>query len=82
MWEPRRLTTLWGSMACYRDSFAIIIIIVHVIITKTVKKIFKFLKILSSLQCKILYYLSRIVGGAYQPELAVMFLYVYGTVRV
>jgi hypothetical protein len=22
MWEPRRLTTLWASMACYRDSFA------------------------------------------------------------
>jgi hypothetical protein len=21
MWEPRRLTTLWASMACYRNSF-------------------------------------------------------------
>jgi hypothetical protein len=21
MWEPRRLTTLWASAACYRDSF-------------------------------------------------------------
>jgi hypothetical protein len=21
MWEPRRLATLWASMACYRDSF-------------------------------------------------------------
>jgi hypothetical protein len=21
MWEPRRLTTLWASEACYRDSF-------------------------------------------------------------
>jgi hypothetical protein len=21
MWEPRRLTALWASMACYRDSF-------------------------------------------------------------
>jgi hypothetical protein len=21
MWEPRRLTTLWTSTACYRDSF-------------------------------------------------------------
>jgi hypothetical protein len=21
MWEPRRLTTLWASVACYRDSF-------------------------------------------------------------
>jgi hypothetical protein len=21
MWEPRRLTTLWVSIACYRDSF-------------------------------------------------------------
>jgi hypothetical protein len=23
MWEPRRLTTLWASLACYRDSFTI-----------------------------------------------------------
>jgi hypothetical protein len=22
MWEPRRLTTLWASTACYRDSLA------------------------------------------------------------
>jgi hypothetical protein len=39
MWEPRRLTTLWASTACYRDSvtgialpflhFIIIIIIRH-----------------------------------------------------
>jgi hypothetical protein len=21
MWDPQRLTTLWVSMACYRDSF-------------------------------------------------------------
>jgi hypothetical protein len=21
MWEPRRLTTLWAFMVCYRDSF-------------------------------------------------------------
>jgi hypothetical protein len=21
MWEPRRLTTLWASAACYRDRF-------------------------------------------------------------
>jgi hypothetical protein len=21
MWEPRRLTTVWTSMACYKDSF-------------------------------------------------------------
>jgi hypothetical protein len=21
MWEPRRLTTLWASTACYRDRF-------------------------------------------------------------
>jgi hypothetical protein len=25
MWEPRRLTTLWAFMACYRDSFTIFI---------------------------------------------------------
>jgi hypothetical protein len=23
MWEPRRLTTLWGFTACYRDSFTL-----------------------------------------------------------
>jgi hypothetical protein len=23
MWDPRRLTTLWASMACYRDSFTL-----------------------------------------------------------
>jgi hypothetical protein len=22
MWEPQRLTTLWASTACYRDSFS------------------------------------------------------------
>jgi hypothetical protein len=31
MWEPRRLTTLWASTACYMDSFTFIFI--H--ITKT-----------------------------------------------
>jgi hypothetical protein len=25
MWEPRRLTTLWVSTACYRDSFTFFI---------------------------------------------------------
>jgi hypothetical protein len=23
VWDPRRLTTLWTSMACYRDSFTL-----------------------------------------------------------
>jgi hypothetical protein len=23
MWEPRRLTTLWASIACYRESFTL-----------------------------------------------------------
>jgi hypothetical protein len=27
-WEPRRLTAIWASTACYRDSFIIIIIII------------------------------------------------------
>jgi hypothetical protein len=27
MWEPRRLTTLWAFMACYRDSFTVRFII-------------------------------------------------------
>jgi hypothetical protein len=26
MWEPRRLTTLWASTVCYRDSFAFFIL--------------------------------------------------------
>jgi hypothetical protein len=26
MWEPRRLTTLWASTACYRDSFTFYLI--------------------------------------------------------
>jgi hypothetical protein len=33
MWEPRRLTTLWASTACYTDSFIIIIIIIIIIIS-------------------------------------------------
>jgi hypothetical protein len=24
MWEPRRLTTLWASAACYKDSFTVL----------------------------------------------------------
>jgi hypothetical protein len=27
MFEPRRLTTLWAAMSCYRDSFTIFIAI-------------------------------------------------------
>jgi hypothetical protein len=23
MWQPRRLTTLWASMACFKDRFAL-----------------------------------------------------------
>jgi hypothetical protein len=41
----------------------IISIIIHVIITKIVRRYFKFLKILSLLQRKILCYLPRVVGG-------------------
>jgi hypothetical protein len=26
MWEPRRLTTLWASTACYRDSFTFLLL--------------------------------------------------------
>jgi hypothetical protein len=25
MWEPRHLTTIWASAACYRDSFTFLI---------------------------------------------------------
>jgi hypothetical protein len=25
IWDPRHLTTLWPSMACYRDSFTIVL---------------------------------------------------------
>jgi hypothetical protein len=27
MWEPQRLTTLWASTACYRDSFTYLLFI-------------------------------------------------------
>jgi hypothetical protein len=30
MWEPRRLTTLWASTACYRDSFTFFFYIFYV----------------------------------------------------
>jgi hypothetical protein len=29
MWEPRRLTTLWVSTTCYRDSFALFLFYAH-----------------------------------------------------
>jgi hypothetical protein len=29
MWEPRRLTTLWASTACYRDSLFFLLIILY-----------------------------------------------------
>jgi hypothetical protein len=29
MWDPQRLTTLWASMACYRDSFYILWYAIH-----------------------------------------------------
>jgi hypothetical protein len=32
MWEPRRLTILWASTACYRDSFYRPMIIIIIII--------------------------------------------------
>jgi Trk-type K+ transport system membrane component len=32
MWDPQGLTTLWASMASYRDNFIIIIIIIIIII--------------------------------------------------
>jgi hypothetical protein len=32
MWEPRCLTTLWASAACYRDSFAFTLFIIHFIL--------------------------------------------------
>jgi hypothetical protein len=43
MWEPRRLTTLWASTACYRDSFtftfvAVVVVIVVVVVVVTVIK--------------------------------------------
>jgi thiamine transporter ThiT len=46
----------------------------YVIITKSIKTYFKFLKILTSLQRKILRYFSHIVGGVYFPGSAAMFL--------
>jgi hypothetical protein len=32
MWEPRRLTTLWASTACYRGSFNFLPIIINYMI--------------------------------------------------
>jgi hypothetical protein len=31
MWERRRLTTLWASKACYKDSFTLSVIIIIII---------------------------------------------------
>jgi hypothetical protein len=36
MWEPRRLTILWASTACYRDSFIFFIEEVIVSVTTAV----------------------------------------------
>jgi hypothetical protein len=33
MWEPRRLTTLWASTACHRDSFTFTFLVVVVVDT-------------------------------------------------
>jgi hypothetical protein len=49
------------------------IIIIHVIIYKMIFFNFKILKILSALQCKILCYLSRIIGDVYHPVFTVVF---------
>jgi hypothetical protein len=32
MWEPRRLTTLWASMACYRNNFNFILNVMNYLI--------------------------------------------------
>jgi hypothetical protein len=37
MWEPRRLTTLWASTACYRDSLTITYMRFEVLKAVTVK---------------------------------------------
>jgi hypothetical protein len=47
---------------------------IHVIITKIIK-------ILSLFQCKILYYLSHILGGIYHPGFTVVFI-CFGTIHV
>jgi hypothetical protein len=46
------------------------------------EKIFKFLKIYSSLQYKVLCHLSCIVGGVYLPGFAVIFLFESKIARV
>jgi hypothetical protein len=55
----------------------LIIIIIYVIITKIKKKI----KILSSLQSKILCYLLCIIGGVYHPGFPVVFI-CFGTIHI
>jgi hypothetical protein len=31
MWEPRRLTALWASAVCYRDSFTLLLLYLRII---------------------------------------------------
>jgi hypothetical protein len=38
MWEPRRLTNLWASMAWYRDSFTFLVVVVVVVAVVVVVK--------------------------------------------
>jgi hypothetical protein len=42
MWEPRRLTALWASTACYRDSFTFLPFGLHteIVVKSLTKEIF------------------------------------------
>jgi hypothetical protein len=42
MWDPRRLTTLWASTACYRDSFTFFFLSLTTCKNATVEPIYSY----------------------------------------
>jgi hypothetical protein len=51
MWDPRRLTTLWASTACYRDSFTLPYLTLHRI-TTVFSRLFK-CRVITCVNCLI-----------------------------
>jgi hypothetical protein len=49
MWDPQRLTTLWASMACYRDSFIFFTIQLKAVISGKKGKVVHMLKIVTGI---------------------------------
>jgi hypothetical protein len=70
MWEPRRLTTLWASMACYSDSFTFFILV-----------LFRFY----SLRLHLFYLTRRMTGASeycISPKTTTSFSFSYDSSRV